>query len=1123
MAAFRFVWQQATGGVVRLLLAGLLSCLFLGAGTASAEEKAQLFATVEDGFGRLVLSFPGRVDLPPYKVKFDNGVLAVEFDQPVSFQLPDVAATLQDYVSIARVDPDKKGVRFGLRTTLSVNHMEAGEQLFIDLMPAAWQGLPPSLPPSVVAALTERAKNAEQLAEQKRKAEEVSAVHPEASVRVGRNPTFMRVQFDWNVDTEAKFALVGSNGTLTFDWPVSIDLYPLNAGLPKELTGVENVVDPTGSHVLFHTAGGVVPRFYTLSPRQMVVDIDIAEAEGMPAKPSDADAAAVTAAEKAGTDAAAKAGTMPAASDPANPMASAEPDAQTELTPVISNVGSTVRVAFPFDHDTGAAVFRRGDTVWMMFDTNAGIRQPQFSESLSAIASDFTVIPAGDTQVVRMQLSSPRLATLGSEGRSWVLSLGDVLLSPIEPLALNRKRDKDGHFEMTADLGRPSKVHEFLDPVVGDMLSVVTAFPPARGVNRDLDYVDFDALRSIHGLVVKPVTEDLKVSIDGKNAVIESPDGLTLSPQQAVRVLDAGNAAAYREGFVDFKNVKEDNPAKFVERREQLIDDAALAEGRARDQARLDLAQYYVGNQFAQEAIGVLKVMGGDIKSDELKKKMRLTYAIADTLAARPLEALDIFNGVGYAEQVDVLLWRSIAKTDAYDFTGARIDAMAAESVLNSYPLWVQQKFLFSGIRAALETKDVALATRYLGMLEFAQLDPEQVSSYQLFSGRIAEAEGRNPEALDAYGEVIAGDVRPARAEAVYRTLLLLEASGKIDLAKATETLSAEALMWRGGPLEADMDKLLAELYFENKDYRLGFETVKQAVAYYPESAPINALLGEAQTTFADLYLNGRADQLGDVEALSLYYDFRQLTPPGARGDEMIRNLARRLVKVDLLSQAADLLEYQIDSRLKGVAQAQIAADLAVIRIADRNPEAALRVLSRTQMAELSPSLERQRRILEARALIDANREDLALDLLSRVSGRDADLMRVDGYWKAKNYGLASELLEVMYSPDSSTDLAIQSARMNILKAAVGFVLAGDKLGSTRLRSKFAGAMSKSAEWPMFDFVTSTNTAASVEFRKVAREVSGLDTLNAFLAAYRQTYPMDDAITPVEAVKPSSV
>src|SRR5205085_164948 len=134
--------------------------------------------------------------------------------------------------------------------------------------------------------------------------------------------------------------------------------------------------------------------------------------------------------------------------------------------------------------------------------------------------------------------------------------------------------------------------------------------------------------------------------------------------------------------------------------------------------------------------------------------------------------------------------------------------------------------------------------------------------------------------------------------------------AGKVDLAKATETLSAEALTWRGTTLEADMQKLLAELYFANHNYREGFDAVKEAATSFPENASINTLLAEAQGTFEDLYLNGAADTLSDLDALSLYYDFRQLTPPGARGDEMIRNLARRLVKVDLLTQAADLLEY---------------------------------------------------------------------------------------------------------------------------------------------------------------------------------------------------------------------
>jgi hypothetical protein len=52
--------------------------------------------------------------------------------------------------------------------------------------------------------------------------------------------------------------------------------------------------------------------------------------------------------------------------------------------------------------------------------------------------------------------------------------------------------------------------------------------------------------------------------------------------------------------------------------------------------------------------------------------------------------------------------------------------------------------------------------------------------------------------------------------------------------------------------------------------------------------------------------------------------------------------LARRLVDVDLLSQAADLLKYQADNRLDGVPRAEVATDLAVIDLMDRRPEAAL-------------------------------------------------------------------------------------------------------------------------------------------------------------------------------------
>ena len=82
---------------------------------------------------------------------------------------------------------------------------------------------------------------------------------------------------------------------------------------------------------------------------------------------------------------------------------------------------------------------------------------------------------------------------------------------------------------------------------------------------------------------------------------------------------------------------------------------------------------------------------------------------------------------------------------------------------------------------------------------------------------------------------------------------------------------------------------------------------------------------------------------------------------------------------------------------------------------------------------------------------------------------------------------------------------------MNIIKAAVGFVLANDKLGLSRLRSKFGERMAQSPEWPMFDYVTEPDRPprASSSARS-PREVAGLDSLNAFLARLPRDLSADD-------------
>lgn len=1091
----------------------MFSVSVMAVSAAWAQDVGQFFATQEDGYGRMILSFPGRETLPPYTLRMANSVLTVTFEGGVAVTLPDVAATMPDYLSVARVDPEGKGVRLGLRTNFNFNSTEAGDKLFIDLLPSSWQGMPPPLPPEVLEEMERKAVRAALRADQQRKAQVVAEQNPRASLRIGRNPTFLRLQFDWTIPTAGTFTLDGEDGRIAFEWPVDVDLRDLLLDLPAEVAQVKNVVTLDGSTVEIELAKGVAPRFYATSPSQYVLDIDIA-GQGLPeltvANLAPGELPQAVAAGLAGN-----AGQLTTTLDAAAPA---------KITPFVTMLGSTVRVVFPFEQDTPAAVFRRGDSVWLVFDSQSQVATPADLSQLQVISSDFVSSSAeADTQLVRIDLSQDRMATLGSEGQSWVLSLGDVMMTPTEPVDLVRRRDMQGSFQMVANVVRPARVHDFQDPLVGDLLKVVTAYPPARGLTRSLDYVDFSALRSVHGLVVRPKAADLDVAIENALAVISLDNGLTVSSLDGLRQDLGASAPVQRANFLDFGPLVQPNPGIFGKQRDEFEAIAAASDGRARDVARLELSSYFLANRLAIEALGVLGVAEKTLRDKALAPRLEMSRAVANVMAGRPEEALKTLNNSRFDQDVDALFWRAMAREALDDFAGARADAVQAYSIADSYPSWVREKFHLSAARAAIEEHSTEQAGQMLNDVEFAALDGNQIAEFNLLSGRLAEAEGRLQDAIDTYGQVIASEVRPSRAEAVYRTLGILDQQGRLDLARGTQTLAAEAMLWRGDRLEASMQAMLADMHFRTGAYREGFEAVKAAMLSDPQSRQVQLLSETAQDTFSDLFLHGLADSIRPVEALSIYYDFRHLTPAGAQGDEMIRNLARRLVRVDLLPQAIDLLQYQLDNRLRGVARTQVATDLAVIYLANHKPADAMRVLNDSRLPDLPASLARQRRIIEARAMLDGGRDQLALDLLRDLEGQDVELMRIDAHWQAKRYTQAGQGIEALYGARALTAPLSKPARMNIIQAGVGYVLTADVAGLSRLRAKYADAMVNSPEWPMFDYITGPIEVTSNEFKQVAAQIAARDGLEAFLTAYRETYEGQGALAPVTPSDPSGL
>jgi hypothetical protein len=231
----------------------------------------------------------------------------------------------------------------------------------------------------------------------------------------------------------------------------------------------------------------------------------------------------------------------------------------------------------------------------------------------------------------------------------------------------------------------------------------------------------------------------------------------------------------------------------------------------------------------------------------------------------------------------------------------------------------------------------------------------------------------------------------------------------------------------------------------------------------------------------------------------------------------MIRRLADRLVSVDLLPQAAELLQHQVDNRLQGAARAHVATRLAVIYLLDRKPDRAQAVLRATRIAELNTELRQLRLLIEARALSEIGRHDLALEVIANIEGKEATRLRADILWAARRHGEAAEQLEMLhgerwkdFNPLSDVE------RADFLRAAIGYALAGDGIGIGRLREKYESKMNESPDKRAFEIATAPHEAKSAEFRDLAKAVGASDTLDSFLRDMRGRYPEIGTLSPGE-------
>jgi hypothetical protein len=373
-------------------------------------------------------------------------------------------------------------------------------------------------------------------------------------------------------------------------------------------------------------------------------------------------------------------------------------------------------------------------------------------------------------------------------------------------------------------------------------------------------------------------------------------------------------------------------------------------------------------------------------------------------------------------------------------------------------------------LQAAIEKGDFARAEIELAAIDRLPANAVGRDQHDLARARVDEAGGRIADALKGY-ERLADEGGPrVSAEARLRYIRLASRTGAITPEEATNRLEVLAVAWRGDDVEVGTVVELARRYADAARWRPMFELARYVGRYFPENPLGRALGDDTARHFENLMLGPDGEKLTPVETLALYFDFKELTPAGRRGDEMVRRLADRLVELDLLDQAADLLQHQVDKRLTGAARSTIAARLAAIRLMNGKPVPALVALHGTRLPELPEEVRRFRTLLEAKAQADLTRTDLALELLDGETGIDADRLRAAILWGARRWQEAGEAGEGLVGTRWQGAEALSDRdRSDIVRAGVAYALAEERIGLERLRQKFGAKMADSPDSRTFE------------------------------------------------------
>jgi tetratricopeptide (TPR) repeat protein len=1082
---------------------------------ATAVHAAQLRTSAHGDFQRISLDFGQPVRM---QVAQGGGKVTLQFNQPLKTDAGVIARQLSSAVKAAVISPDGKSIDLTLAKPYRVRQFISGNVVGIDILT---QSAP-------AEAAQEKAKpEAQDLASIVPKPEPKPAPKPAKKPTAKPKPVAPPAPDILSTKPQAAAPVEAVETNTQAEAAAAPVTDPILTTKPVEVPAAESAKD-------------IIPSEPRPAPGEAVLTTKHPENEPMPVL-------------EPPTDATPPAKTQPATIEPEQAAAETPlpaPDPNKPFTVSAKTDASGTTINFPWGIRTAAAVFERARDIWIVFSHEADAKPKLLATSLPKPVVRVQQYRLPGATILRLTTDGSLHATAAQPkgGYEWQVALGTQIPKPGLDIPASGELQNGNRYLLLGvfDISEPLK---FFDPELDDSLIIVPAYEASRGVNSLKQYPEMTVLPTQQGAVIAAQRDDLiadrtrqGIRITGRQGALAVSDDLPIYSANSAPVPGASAAAdvlmPYDRWYVA--------PDDFNHERDVRMRAIASATPTALPASELRMAELYLGQGMAAEALGYLELIKSKYPNFYTQQKLGVASAASNIMLNRVPEASEALSGKELDAVPEALMWRDLTsiliprtstavqklQEDAAAESAAQ-EAAAAQTIegadpaaappppppppkpttfnfveynkpyIRFYPPRIRQKLAVIAADLYLASNQPDEALKVYDTLSRDGILGNVQGQAEFTLGTVAATKGKITEALAIFDR-LSGQYADlyVQARASYAATMLRYVKGMQTADKTVADLESLRTSWRGDKLQREVLTSLAQIYQDNERYDDTLRTWKYLLDTFPNDPEVLQISGDMAEMFENLFLNGLADRMPPLKSLALFYEFRELTPIGARGDEIIQKLADRLASVDLLDRATQLLEHQIKFRISGEDRARVGARLALLYLLNHQPNEALGVIEITNYGAANPELRRQRTQLTAQALSDTGKHEEALSILFNDDSKEASLLKLDILWAMKDWPNVINQAEDILSTRANLTATLTPRETEVLmKLALGYTFEGDNTQLKYLRDYYTGLVPDSRYKEIFMFLTNDTSPLDPEdFQLVAKQISNTES---FLDTFR--------------------